>query len=134
MRKRRSRAAENLLTAVLSAAAGSAALFAVILLIGFVITKVDVGDRVLSVLTSAALAVGAYVGGYVASRRRRQNGLLMGLLCGLGVFGVIFVCSYVFAGAAGGFSATTKLVISLVSAGMGGIVGVNSGGTRFRLK
>lgn len=134
MRKKHSRLSENVLTALVSAAVGFVVIFGVILLIGFIITKIDLNDKVLSVLTSAALAAGAYVGGYVASRRRRQNGLLMGLLCGLTVFGVIFVCSYLFAGAAGGFSATAKLVISLISAGIGGIVGVNSSGTRFRIK
>lgn len=122
------------LTSVISALGGFAAVFASVLVIGLIMTKIDISEQVLSVLTSAGLCVGAFTGGYIASRRRRHNGLLMGLLCGLTMFGVIFVGSYIFAGAAGGFSASTKLIITLIGAGAGGIAGVNSNGTRFRLK
>ena len=124
----------NLLGAAMAAVLGSAAVFVLILIFGFIMTRIDVGEGVLSVLTSGALCVGAYFGGCVAAKRRRQNGLLMGALCGLIMFGVIFAGSYFFAGTAGGFSGSAKLVMTLVCGGIGGVVGVNSRGTRFRLK
>ncbi|MCD7741688.1 MAG: TIGR04086 family membrane protein [Ruminococcus sp.] len=132
-RKRLGSAAANALTLLASAVCGFAAVFLCILFFSFVMTRIDVSESVLSVLTSAGLCVGAYVGGYVASRRRRRSGLLMGLLVGLFMFGIIFLLSYIFAGSAGGFSPSARLVMTLVCAAVGGVVGVNSkGGRRFR--
>ncbi|CDA73197.1 putative uncharacterized protein [Ruminococcus sp. CAG:579] len=118
---------------LLSALAGFSLVFLGLLLFSFIMTRIDVSEPVLSVLTSLALCVGAYVGGYTASRRRRRNGLLMGVCCGLFMFLVIFALSYFFAGTAGGFSASAKLIMTLVCAGTGGVIGVNSAGRRFRL-
>ena len=132
MRNRRSLPAA--VSAVTAALCGSGAVFVLIVIFGAVMTRIDIGDGVLSVLTSAALCVGAYFGGYVAARKRRQSGLLMGALCGLIMFGVIFAGSYFFAGTAGGFSGSAKLVMTLVCGAVGGIVGVNSRKNWFRLK
>ncbi|MCD8096061.1 MAG: TIGR04086 family membrane protein [Ruminococcus sp.] len=130
-RKRLGRAASNALTLLISAMCGFIVVFLCIMLFSFVMTKIDVSESVLSLLTSVGLCVGAYVGGFAASKRRRQNGLLMGLLCGLFMFGIIFLLSYIFAGTAGGFSASAKLVMTLVCASAGGVVGVNSKDGRF---
>lgn len=130
----RSRKRSSLMGTILGALCGSAAVFVCIALIGLVMVRIDVSDSVLSVLTSGALCTGAYFGGYTAARRRRQSGLLMGTLCGLMMFGVIFAGSFLFAGIAGGFSGSAKLVMTLVFGAVGGIVGVNSKGNRFRLK
>ena len=134
MRSRRNISAGGFLGAAAAAVCGSAAVFVLILVFGFIMTRIDIGDGVLSVLTSAALCVGAYFGGYVAARKRRQSGLLMGTLSGLMMFGVIFAGSYFFAGTAGGFSGSAKLVMTLVCGAVGGIVGVNSKSNWFRLK
>ena len=135
MRNRKSfGSAAGLINAAIAAVCGSGAVFLLVIVFSFIMTRIDIGDGVLSVLTSAALCIGAYFGGYVAARRRRQSGLLMGLLCGLMMFGVIFAGSYFFAGTAGGFSGSAKLVMTLVCGAVGGIVGVNSKNNWFRLK
>lgn len=132
-RKRAGRAVSNICGMLLSALCGFAAVFLSVAVFSFIMTKIDVSESVLSVLTSLGLCVGAYAGGYTASRRRRKNGLLMGVLCGLFMFLIIFFLSYFFAGTAGGFSASAKLVMTLICAGIGGVVGVNAKGRRFRL-
>lgn len=130
----RKRSGNGALGTVLAAVGGTAAVFVCVAVTGFVMTIIDISDSVLSVLTSAALCVGSYFGGYIAAKRRRQSGLLMGMLCGLMMFGVIFAGSYIFAGAAGGFSGSAKLVMTLLFGAAGGIIGVNSKSSRFRLK
>ena len=135
MRNRRSfRGAAGLAGAAFAALCGSGAVFVLIVIFGAVMTRIDLSDGVLSVLTSAALCVGAYFGGSIAARKRKQSGLLMGMLCGLMMFGAIFAGSYFFAGTAGGFSGSAKLVMTLVCGAVGGIVGVNSRSNWFRLK
>lgn len=104
--------------------------FGIMLLIiggfAFIITKIDAQDFMLSVMSTAALAVGAYAGGYISGKRRRRNGLLMGVLCGVFIFLIIVILSALFTKAAESFSVPTKLVITLVCAAAGGVVGVNS--------
>ncbi len=120
--------------AVFSALSGFVVIFALVMLISLIMTRLDVSDKLLSVLTSGALCVGAFTGGVTAARRRRQNGLLMGLLCGLLMFAVIFVLSYIFAGAAGGMGGSGKFVMTLISASLGGVIGINSGRNFFGFK
>ncbi|MGN1114251.1 MAG: TIGR04086 family membrane protein [Oscillospiraceae bacterium] len=105
--------------------------FVVMLLFAFIITKIDVGDKVISVMSSIALCVGAYAGGYISARKRRCNGLLMGLLCGLFIFLVILTVGSLFVKSVGGSSPSLKLILVLICGGAGGIIGVNSGHGKF---
>lgn len=106
------------------------AAFCIMLLIiggfSFLITKIDVKDFALSVMSTVALAVGAYAGGYISGKRRKRNGLFMGVLCGVFIFLIILVLSAFFSKAVESFSASAKLVVTLVCAAVGGVVGVNS--------
>ncbi len=122
------------LAALFSALLGFAVVFAGVTLISLLMTKVDMDDKLLSVLTSGALCAGSFTGGLAAARRRRQNGLLMGLLCGLFMFGTIFLLSYLFAGAAGGMKGGSKLIMTLVCASLGGVIGVNTNGNIFHIR
>uniref|UniRef100_UPI004027F3A2 TIGR04086 family membrane protein n=2 Tax=Ruminococcus TaxID=1263 RepID=UPI004027F3A2 len=61
----------------------------------------------------------------------RRNGLLSGVLCGVFIFLIIVILSALFSKAAESFSVPAKLVLTLVCAGVGGVVGVNSKSSRF---
>ena len=97
----------------------------------YVITKIDATDLMLSVMSTAALGIGAYAGGYVCGKRQRRNGLLSGVLCGVFIFLIIVILSALFSKATESFSVSAKLVLTLVCAGVGGVVGVNSKSSRF---
>lgn len=114
-----------------SALLGFAVVFVCILAFAFIITKIDVTDKIVSVLSSAALCVGAYAGGFISAKRRRKNGLFMGVLCGLFMFFVILIISTFFVQTISGFSPSLKLILTLVFGAVGGIVGVNSKNSRF---
>lgn len=111
---------------VFSALIGFAVVFLIVIVFAYLITKIDAADTVISVMTSAALCAGAYAGGFISAKKRRKNGLLMGVLCGLFMFFVIFIISTFFAQTISGFSGSAKLVMTLVFGAIGGIVGVNS--------
>ena len=115
----------------LSACVGCGAIFVAVLAFAYVITKIDATDLMLSVMSTAALAIGAYAGGYVCGKRQRRNGLLSGVLCGVFIFLIIVILSALFSKAAESFSVPAKLVLTLVCAGVGGVVGVNSKSSRF---
>ena len=111
---------------LLSAGIGLFVIFIVTLLFAFVITKIDATDFMLSVMSTIALCVGAYSGGFVSGKGSGKNGLFMGILCGIFIFLVIILLSVLFSKAVKSFTLPVKLVLTLVFAGLGGIVGVNS--------
>lgn len=102
-----------------------------ILVFAFIISKIDVNDSIVTVLSCVALCVGAYVGGYFAAKKRRKNGLLMGVICALFMFFVILMISMFFIRTIAGFSPSLKLLLTIVCGAVGGIVGVNSKNSRF---
>lgn len=114
-----------------SSLSGFVIVFICVVVFAFIITKIDVTDKVVSVLSGAALCIGAYAGGYVSAKKRRRNGLFMGILCGLFMFLVILIIGTFFVHTISGFSPSLKLVLTVVCGALGGIVGVNSKKGRF---
>ena len=108
-----------------------ALIFLIILIFALVITKIDATDIMLSVMSTAALCVGSYAGGYISGKRRRKNGLLMGVLCGVFIFLIIAVLGAFLAKTVESFSVPVKFIVTLVCAGIGVIVGVNSKDSRY---
>ena len=111
---------------VISAGAGLCFIFLVTLVFAFVITKIDATDFCLSVMSTVALCVGAYGGGFISGKGSGKNGLLMGILTGVFIFLAIVLLSAIFSKTVKSFSVPVKLILTLVCAGVGGIVGVNS--------
>ena len=113
-------------TAAGSACVACAVVIVVISLLGFIVAKIDATDVILSAMSTFALCIGAFSGGYISGRRRRRNGLVLGILCGVFIFAVIIIASHIFSKAAESFSMPVKLILTLVFAGIGGVIGVNS--------
>ena len=115
-------AAEQLVA--LSAAAGVVLLL--LCAMAFLAAKIDAGSSVFSAMSTGALAVGAYCGGYAGGRRRKRNGLAMGALTGLLIFVIILVAGVIFVRSTEHFSPVGKLMLTVVFAAAGGAVGVNT--------
>ena len=102
------------------------AVFLAVTLFSAIATVVDFGDGAFTVMAAIALCAGCFSAGFTAAKRRRRNGLKVGLACGAIIFavtllgGIIFVRGF----SAGGFF--TKLLMILSCSAIGGIFGVNS--------
>lgn len=116
---------------IFSSLMGFVIVFICVLFFAFIITKIDATDKIISVMSGIALCVGAYAGGYISAKKRRKNGLFMGVLCGLFMFLIILIIGSVFIKAISGCSPSVKLVLTLICGAVGGIVGVNSKSSRF---
>jgi len=117
---------------MLSAGWGLLIILLIVLAFSYLMTKIDVSDQVISVITAAAMCIGAYSGGYISARHHRKNGLIMGIACGSVIFLVLVVLSAFFANSAQGLSGGAKLFMVLMCGSVGGIVGVNSKHTRYK--
>lgn len=117
--------------AMLSAGWAILIVLLIVLAFAFILTRIDVPESVVSVVTAAALCIGAYVGGYIGARKNRRNGLLLGIICGAVIFIILFLMSIFFAKSAEGLSGGAKLFLVMLCGSIGGIVGVNSKKSRF---
>lgn len=61
-----------------SALSGFAIIIVCILAFAFIITKIDVTDKVVSVLSSAALCAGAYAGGFISAKKTQKKRIVYG--------------------------------------------------------
>lgn len=96
-----------------------------------IVSKIDVPDGAVKAMSTFALCAGAFSGGLACAKKRRKNGLYMGLLTGVSMFVVVFVLSLIFAKSAVNFSAFSKFLWTALCASVGGIVGVNSRGNKY---
>ena len=131
LRSFRSKRSTLILPAAGSAVISCVVIGALIMVFGFFISKIDATDIIISAMSTFALCIGAFSGGYVSGKRRRKNGLIMGILCGAFVFMIVVLLSHFFSKAVESFSMPAKLVLTLICAGIGGVVGVNSKHGRF---
>ena len=128
MRKYRSKvrglgiAAEQMIA--LTVAAG--VIMLLICAMAFLLTKIDAGKSVLSAMSTGALVTGAYFGGYTGGRKRKRNGLAAGALTGVLMFVIILIAGSIFAGYSARITSFGKLLLTVASASIGGVVGVNT--------
>ncbi len=77
-----------------------------------------------------AMAVGAFFAGWSAAKKSGKNGLLIGVLCGFGLFllfSLIGLCAF---GKAPGASTVIRLLLFVTAAAIGGIIGIGSADKR----
>ena len=116
----------NSFLAVLKAVAfGLLATTAVLLLFSFVMSKKDVPFMLLNPFSAGLLILGSFLSGYLAARRIRERGLIVGAMCGLMVFFVLIMGAFLNRFDVG-LTALIKMIISIVSGAIGGVVGVNA--------
>lgn len=72
-----------------------------------------------------AAAIGAFVGGFVAARIAKTRGILFGALCGLILYLLVMASGFAVLRDIRGTYAVVKLALMVVSAAVGGILGVN---------
>lgn len=115
----------NMTTMLKAVAFGLLATTVVLLLFSFLMCKKDVPFMLLNPFSAGLLMLGSFISGYLAARRIRERGMMVGALCGLIIFLMLMLASFMSKFDVG-FVALIKLVISVVSGAIGGIIGVNA--------
>ncbi len=110
---------------LIGTAVGIIACTAVMLLMTLVLQHAEIPRRAVMPMAVAAAAVGSFLAGLVAARLARQNGLLLGALCGSVLYLLVLAAGLLhYAGVGIGFAAV-KAGMMLVAGALGGILGVN---------
>lgn len=105
--------------------------FGCLLLFSILMSKLDVPESIVAIMSSVSLCIGAYSGGYISSKKRRQKGLLTGIITGVVIYCIILCIGVFFAKNSISFTFVTKLILTLTCAAIGGVVGVNAKGKRY---
>ncbi len=104
---------------------GTIACVAMLMLLSVILSIVDVPQMLIEPLALLSACVGAFISGLVCSRMSREKGFFLGLVCGAVLFLIMLLCNI--PGSQGvGLMAVIKLLSMLISAGVGGVAGVNA--------
>lgn len=116
------------LTAVLI---GFLSIMGCLFIFSIVISKIDAPSVLVTVMSTISLGIGAYFGGFICAKKRRKNGMLMGLITGGIIFFIIFLLSIIIVRSAISLTFASKLILAVVCGAIGGIVGVNAKNRRY---
>lgn len=107
---------------------GIAAAFIITMFVMFimavVITLADAGSRFASPLSSLALAVGCIAGGAFSATKNGRRGILCGVFTAAGVI-IIITAVGLITGSSFSVMSLIHFAVAFLSAGIGGIIGVN---------
>lgn len=103
---------------------GVGAFIAILALAAVLLAKAALPLEAVSFIAELALAAGAYVAGYHTAKKRRNHGLLTGLICGSSLGFLAWIIGWLYSGVPGSF--LWKIIILACCGGIGGVVGVNT--------
>ncbi len=90
-----------------------------------ILAAYDVFDFLVTVFSLTALVLGAVAAGFTASKLYGKNGLLIGMVVGVVLFALILLVSLAINPQSVTIQTLIKLVVTVLCAGLGGILGVN---------
>lgn len=104
--------------------------FIIIFICAFIFTLRDISESAATPMSGCAVGIGALIGGFVASKSHKKQGLMIGAATGVALFLIMLLVSLFVS--KGGFTVATpiRLLISVTAAAIGGILGVNMGKKR----
>ena len=105
---------------------GTVTTIACLMLFAFVMTRLDVSEGMVSTFGSVAVCVGSYFFSFLVGKKRRKDGILIGIICGGISFGVLIVLNLIFLRNPFTSAFFSKLSMIIICSMIGGIIGVNS--------
>lgn len=105
---------------------GTVTTIACLMLFAFVMTGIDVSEGTVSTFGSVSVCVGSYFFSFLVGKKRRKDGILVGIVCGTISFCILVVLNLLFLKNPFTSSFFSKLSMILICSIIGGIIGVNS--------
>ncbi len=85
----------------------------------------DIGFEYSPMLATLSVAVALFIASYFAAYKRRDKGMLTGFICGFSTFMLIMILSLIIDDGGITYNTLFHLIIFLLSALIGGVLGVN---------
>lgn len=91
----------------------------------FLLTIYDASDSVIIIMSMIAWCIGAFTGGFAAAKAYGKNGLIMGFCSGIIMFLLLTLIAMIVNSSGLTIQSFIKLILSVVSACIGGVMGIN---------
>ncbi len=85
----------------------------------------NISATVITPLTMFAIALSAFISGYITARIIKSNGLFWGMIAGFVMFSVVFIAGLMISNGEISTLVLVKLTLMLLMGAIGGIAGVN---------
>lgn len=92
---------------------------------GFIISNFNVPVPSISTIVLVCAGISSFIGGFIAAKIHRRQGLVIGLISGLVFIAVIIMCALIGTGSLFSVDSLIKYVVIITAAMLGGSFGVN---------
>ena len=92
---------------------------------GLIISKFNVPVPSISTIVLVCAGISSFIGGFIAAKLHRRQGLIVGLISGLIFVAVIIMCALFGTGSFFSVDSLIKYVVIITAAMIGGSLGVN---------
>lgn len=96
-----------------------------------VLTKITAAPWIINCLVLISLAIGSGIAGLICGIIRKEQGILVGLICGFIIAFVLFIFKLAFASDSFTTMSLLKFVLIILPAIIGGIAGVNKKSNKY---
>ena len=123
---------EKVVIYCLSVVIGSLSLVVALFLAASVCLAVDLSNNFSTLVSGICLGIGAAVSGFLSSKKIKSQGIVNGLFCGVILYFFIFLLSLFFSENSFSIITLSHLMISLLAAAIGGVLGVNTSKNKYK--
>lgn len=109
-----------------SVGVGTVTTLGCIMLFAFVMTGIDVSEGAVSTFGIVSVCAGSYFFSFLVGKKRRKDGILVGIICGTISFGILIIFNLLFLRNPFTSAFFSKLSMMIICSVIGGIIGVNS--------
>lgn len=99
--------------------------FILIAVFAIIISKTDVSDAVIQVMTLASLGISSFVSAFINQNKTKQRGIVIGSISATEIFLVIFIVALFGNNGVFNFLMLKKLIVILFAGLLGGILSAN---------
>ena len=118
--------AEKMVIYAISIVGGILLITVVLLAAAALCLATDMAESLSTLVSGMCLGLGAMFSGFLASKKIKYSGLINGMFCGLIIYLVVFIFSLFLSENGFTIISLSHFLISVVSAAIGGILGVNA--------
>ncbi|MBQ1284390.1 MAG: TIGR04086 family membrane protein [Clostridia bacterium] len=129
-RKKNEQSNRYLRPMLVGTAVGAGVTAAIIMLCALFFVIRDMPTSAAMPIALVAAGIGSFLGGVAAAKTMKEQGIIIGALCGVALFSVTFIISLFVSGGTFTIFTPMRFVIMTLSSALGGILGVNSSAKR----
>lgn len=115
---------------LLGAVFGLVAIILVLMLLALIMSFGILPLSAAPAISSVSVAIGAFFAGFIAAKKFKKNGLLIGALCGAVLFALFTLIGLAAFNSAPSASTLIRLIVFITASAVGGIIGVGGSDKR----